>query len=218
MSSQISLFDFGFNADGDFVNIELDKREKAKIPTEEYRKRLKEQDNELFRIIDRCFIDYDLDTQMVEPYAKEKINRIYETKCYHYGNFKNNLYILSLNDNGDYFLIFFTLKHYLAYHCTNYYIKNGEAIYYTLEDYLEGKTTISFPALYCPCFDKKGNKIEKYADGDRYKEDIRHIVCIDERKMNEFSINRIEKGKKITQFYEAEFTIPDLIEYWGEDN
>ena len=61
-----------------------------------------------------------------------------------------------------------------------------------------------------------GKRIEEYADGERYKEDIRHIVVMQEWQMNKFSENRINKGKKIKDFYEVECTLPNLISYWGE--
>ena len=129
---------------------------------------------------------------------------------------EKGLYIFSLNKNGRHMLIFENENHYLGFEPSCYStMPSGELRDIDFEDYLLGKETIEFPALFCPCYDLNGNRIQKYCDNP-YKDDIRHIVCIKEWHMDKFSENRMEKGKKIKDFYEVEFTLRDLINYWGE--
>lgn len=51
---------------------------------------------------------------------------------------------------------------------------------------------------------------------DELQEDILANVYAIKRITNKFSQNRINEGKKIKDFYEVEFTLPNLIDYWGE--
>ena len=50
--------------------------------------------------------------------------------------------------------------------------------------------------------------------GDAYE----LIKGMKEWKMNKYSTNRINQGKKIKDFYECEFYMKDLTAYFGESN
>lgn len=36
--------------------------------------------------------------------------------------------------------------------------------------------------------------------------------------MNKYGDNRMNKGKKIKDFYEVELSMPKLVDYWGESD
>jgi hypothetical protein len=49
---------------------------------------------------------------------------------------------------------------------------------------------------------------------DNSKEDIRKIACINDWKMNKYSHNRVEAGKPVKWFCEAQFKLGDMVKYW----
>lgn len=215
----LNLFDFGTNENGEYVNLVEEEKKLNDISAKELELWVTKHENPLVRIVFDLFISCIEIEEGINNDIKEKINRIIATKCYHYGNLEKGMYIFSLCD-GDYFkIIFQNENHYLAAEPNNWKLEHdtyGNVVSIPLEDYLLGKETIAFPALYCHCYDLNGNRIEKYANQEQYKEDIRHIVVIQEWQMNKFSENRMNKGKKIKDFYEVEFALPNLIDYWGE--
>lgn len=218
MREDISLFDFGYNEAGEYVDLVEAEKIKNDIDIKEYQEWLLKEDNALLKIADFCFGYDEFDESSIINDIKDNLIKIVSTKTYHYGNMKKGLYIFSLTNEKENrsILVFDNNQHYLAFGCDGFYFENKELIDCKLDDYLLSKASISFPALYCPCFDLKGNKIEKYAGNEHYQEDIRHIVCIKEWQMDKYSKNRIQEGKKIKDFYEVEFYLKDLINYFGE--
>lgn len=219
MDETLNLLDFGINENGEYVNLVLEEKHKKDISVNELKNWVENHSDPLIRLIDFAF-GYDEDdiknNKLVINDIKKEYEDILKTKCYHYGNMEKDLYIFSLTGKKRSELVFQNLKHYLMFGCNGFYInENHEVVDYTLEDYLVGKDKITFAALYCPCFDKNGNKIEEYAEGKNYQQDIRHIVCIKEWQMDKFSTNRIQKDKKIKDFYEVEFNFSDLVNYYG---
>lgn len=215
----LDLFSFGNNENGDYVDLVQEEKKRKDISHNELMNWVASHENPLIRIAFDLFVSAIEIEKGINNDIKAKLERIVATKCYHYGNMAKGLYIFSLCDNDNFKLIFENDKHYLAAEPNNWKLEHesyGKVVDVSLDDYLLGKEKIDFPALCCHCFDLQGNQIEKYADGERYKEDIRHIVCIGEWQMHKFSENRITKGKKIKDFYEVEFTLRNLIDYWGE--
>ena len=218
MEEQLNLLDFGYNEDGLYTNLVEEEAIKNDIKEQEYQKWLKEHDNPIIRLVEFAFGDDETETNTYNQ-LKSRFEAIADTKCYHYGNMEKGLYIFSLCDKqtSREILVFENENHYLLF--TNFGFKfdetTKEVVDYTLDDVLSGKATISFPALFCPCFDLDGNKIEDYYDGTDYQKDIRHIVCIKEWQMDKFSKNRIQENKRIKDFYEVEFRFQDLVAYWG---
>lgn len=206
VDENLNLFDFGTNKNGEYVNLVEEEKRAKDISREELEKWVESNYEPLTKIVFHLCVGYIELGRKTNNEIKEMINKIVDTKCYHYGNMKKDLYIFSLTDGCRQFLVFYNLKHYLVA-----YINDD-----TLENYFMGRADIVFPASYCPIFDEKGNRIEQYADGENYKKDIRHIVIMDEWQAKSYSRNRINEGKNIKDFYECEFTLPDLIKYWGE--
>lgn len=217
MSKQLSLLDFGINENGEYVNLVEEEEIKNDISEKELNDFINNHHDPLIRLANDYFTGYQYDNNLLSEIA-DKLEQIVKTKCYHYGNMEKGLYIFSLYSKEDdrYILVFENENHYLTFGCDDFFFKGNDLIYYSLEDYLYGKAKIYFPALYCLVYDLKGIPIKEYHDNDRYQEDIRHICCIKEWKMNKYGTNRIQIGKKITDFYEVEFTLPDLVKYWGE--
>ena len=219
MSEQeINLLNFGYNELGEYVDLVEEERKKNDISKNELESWVNNNDDPLIKIAYDSYYSsrWELDTCKG---IQEKLIEIAKTKCYHYGNMGKGLYIFSINNEGRYFIIFENENHYLTHEASGWkleYGSYGNIIDVPFDDYLLGKETISFPAMYCACYDLKGNRIHKYTDQDNYKEDIRHIVCIKEWQMDKYSKNRMQEGKKIKDFYEVEFYLTDLINYWGE--
>lgn len=218
----LNLFDFGTNENGEYVNLVEEEKRLKDITEQEFVSWLNKNDDPLIKISFDCYIS---STELEfgnHNDIKAKLEKIAATKCYHYGNLEKGLYIFSINCEGRHMIVFENNKHYLVFEPSLWKLEHGSygnMVDVKFDDYLMGKETIVFPALYCPCYDLKGNRIEQYADQDHYQEDIRHIVCIKEWKMDKYSRNRIyDQHKKIKDFYECEFTLTDLINYWGESD
>jgi len=217
--NELNLFDFGTNENGDYVNLVEEEKKLKDISSQELMNWVESHDEPLIRIAFDLFISAIEIESGINDDIKDKLEKIVATKCYHYGNMEKGLYIFSLCCDDIYKFVFENEKHYLAAEPNNWKLEHdtyGNVVSVPLEDYLLGKEKLNFPALYCHCFDINGKRIEKYASQDHYKEDIRHIVVIQEWQMNKFSENRIHQGKKIKDFYEVEFALPNLIDYWGE--
>lgn len=216
----LNLFDFGTNDNGEYVNLVEEEKRLKDISEQELMSWAKSNNDPLIKIAFDCYISSTEIEFGNHNDIKTKLNEIVETKCYHYGNLEKNLYIFSINCKGRFMLIFENPNHYLVYEPSLWKLEHGSygnMVDVAFDDYLMGKEKIGFPALFCPCYDKKGNRIHQYADQDHYKEDIRHIVCIKEWQMDKYSNNRMKEGKKIKEFYECEFELTALINYWGED-
>ena len=220
MEDTINLLDFGTNDKGEYVNLVEEEKRLKDISEKELQEWTAANPDPLIRIAFDCFISSTEIEFGNHNDIKDKLNEIVKTKCYHYGNLGKNLYIFSINCKGRYMIVFENSNHYLVFEPSLWKLEHGSygnMVDVAFDDYLLGKETISFPALYCPCYDTKGNRIHQYTDQDHYQEDIRHIVCIKEWKMDKFSTNRMyENRKKIKDFYECEFRLTDLINYWGE--
>lgn len=215
------LFEFGTNENGEYVNLAQEEKQKNDLSEQQLNEWINSHENPLIRIADHYFCGYEWDGHCYKDIA-DRLEAIVKTKCYHYGNMEKGLYIFSLYDKltDRYILVFENEKHYLGFGCNDFFLiesQEGATIQdCDLDDYLMGKQTIKFPALYCPCFDLQGNRIEEYCDNP-YQNDIRHIVCIKEWQMDKYSFNRIQKDKKVKDFYEVEFYLHDLINYFGEE-
>ena len=201
----MNLLDFGVNENGEYCDLVEYEKQKNDIAEEEYNKWVEEHPNKLIRLADElvCPLDFKTYTD-----RKEEVEWIADKKIYHYGNMEKDLYIYSLFNGTYWYLVFENLNHILLNKC---HIEDIRAV-------LESKVSICFPACFVPCFDNNGRKITKFAEQDNYQEDIRHIICIKEWKMNKYSTNRINQGKKIKDFYECEFYMKDLTAYFGESN
>lgn len=213
---QLDLLDFGVNESGEYVNLVEEKKQKEDISEKALKDFITNHHDPLIRIADSFFCGYEYDGHYYKD-VQTKLEKIATTKCFHYGNLKEGIYIFSLYDESEdrYILVFENKNHYLGFGCDGFYFdKDNNYIHYSLDDYLTGKAKISFPALYCPIFDLNGIRQQQYCD-DPYQNDIRHIVCIKEWHMDKYSVNRIQEGKKIKDFYECEFALPDLIKHWG---
>lgn len=219
----LNLFDFGINDNGDYVNLVEEEKIKNDLDEKQFKEWINSHENPLIRIASDHFLGYRWDGHNKKDIIA-RLEKTVSTKCYHYGNMEKGLYIFSLYDEEyeKHLIVFENEKHYLAFCCNDFFMietPSGKAIPdCVLEDYLTGKQTFKFPACYCPCYDLNGNRIEQYAGHDNYQDDIRYIVCIKEWHMDKFSENRMKKGKKIVDFYEVEFTLQDLIKYWGEND
>lgn len=222
MSGEINLLNFGTNENGEYVDLVEEEKKLKDISEQEFMNLVNNHNDPLIRIAFDCYISSTELEFGVHNDIKRKLEEIVATKCYHYGNMEKGLYIFSLNNKGRHMIVFENDKHYLVNEPNCWKLEHGSygnMVDIEFDDYLLGKEKLSFPALYCPCYDLKGNRIEQYADQDHYQEDIRHIVCIKEWRMDKFSTNRMyDNHKMIKDFYECEFTIPDLINYWGESD
>lgn len=215
---QLSLFDFGENDKGQYLNLVEEEKRLHDISEKELEDFIKNHSDPLIRIAYRFFIGYAWDGHILRD-VKEKLENIVKTKTYHYGNMAKDLYIFSLNSYGsDYetaIFIFDNTKHYLVFNALGY--KSTKPFKeYDIDDYISIKADFHFPALFCEIYDKNGNRIEQYADGKDYQKDIRHIVCMKEWEMGKYSKNRLEENKKPKDFYEVEFTMQDLVNYFGD--
>ena len=220
----LNLFDFGTNDNGEYVNLVEEEKKLKDISIKEFQKWLSNHNDPLIRIAFDCYISATELEFGIHNDIKKKLEKIVATKCYHYGNMEKGLYIFSLSNEGRHMIVFENSKHYLVNEPNCWKLSNGSCgtlVDIDFDDYLLGKETLSFPALYCPCYDLKGHRIHQYTQGleSDYQNDIRHIVCIKEWKMDKFSTNRMyDNHKMIKDFYECEFRLPDLINYWGESN
>ena len=216
---QLSLFDFGYNDKGDYVNFkEVEKEEEKRIKLdEEANKKLidewlnKKQPSEVFnerKIIATAFRYYG------EPidfeYVKKKVEKIMSTRCFHYYNLETLMSIQSYVDESDgdnnMKIMFENSKtgHYLM---LNYHMEENQ-----LKDILRGTKTIGFPACLISVFDRNGNIIHQYACDERYKEDIRQIVICDEWHALDVGIPIMDHIKKPKLFCEIRVQLPNLIE------
>ena len=218
----LNLLDFGTNDKGEYVNLVEEEKKLKDISEQELYNWVEKNNDPLIKIAFDCYISStDIEFGNHND-IKEKLQKIANSKCYHYGNLEKGLYIFSINNEGRHMIVFENDKHYLVNEPNCWKLSNdsyGTMVDIDFDDYLLGKETLSFPALYCPVYDLKGNRIHQYTQGvgKDYQDDIRHIACIKEWKMNKYSRNRIyDQNKMIKDFYECEFTLPDLINYWGE--
>ncbi len=217
---QLSLFDFGENSNGEYLNLVEEEKRLHDITEKELEDFIQNHENPLIRIAYRFFIGYGWDGHVLRD-VKEKLEKIVATKCYHYGNMEKGLYVFSLNSyDFDYktaIFVFENENHYLIFDSFGFKSLNP-LVENTIDDYLKSEVKFDFPAIHCEIYDMKGNRIEQYADGEDYQKDIRHIVCIKEWQMNKYSTNRITAGKRIKDFYECEFYLRDLVNYFGESD
>ena len=210
---QLNLFDFGENETGKYVNLVEEEEMSREISEKQLKKALAEHSNPLVRIIYNEMFGYGWDCKLKKDIIP-LCEKIFATKCYHYGNMQKGLYIFSLYDEryDNSIFVFENENHYLIFHTGYDALKQRNL---TIDEYLKSEQTFCFPALHCHCYDLNGNHIELYCDNP-CTNDIRHIVCIKEWQMNKYSTNRMTAGKRIKDFYECEFCLRDLVNYFGE--
>ena len=202
---QLNLLDFGNNENGEYVNLVEEERKKNELAQEDYENKLKENENPLVRILAGLWC-YRFHKNTFNE-TLDQIERESKTKCFHYGNLEKLMFVFTLTTEDDYsYFVFETEKHYLLFVSG---INNK-----LLDEYLLGNKTLSCPALGVEVYDKQGYQIWEFGEKDK---DIRYQCIINEWHMDKFGENRMNKGKKIKDFYEIEFELPKLIEYWGED-
>lgn len=217
MDNELNLFDFGTNQKGEYVNLEEEKVYEEELELSIVENYVKERNDPLMNIIWQTFFPYHF-TKKSSEYIISELEKVFNTKTYHFGNMAKDLYIFSLKRDDKYVFVFQNEKHYLVSDTPHFELINGDIVEYSIEDILSGKDKICFPALHAHCYDTNGELIVDYHDaGDNWKKDIRHIVIIDEWQMDKYSTNRMYENKKIKDFYECEFYMSDLIEYWGEN-
>lgn len=201
---QLNLLDFGYNDNGDFVNLVEEQAKNSEIAKEEFDRKLKENENPLVRILADLWCGRFEDNTFNE--TLDQVERESKTKCYHYGNLDKLMFIYTITtDEGYSYFIFENENHYLLF------LHGFESD--LLDDYLTGKNKLNCAALGVLVYDKQGYKIWQFGEKEK---DIRYQCIINEWQMNKFGENRINKGKKIKDFCEIEFSLPKLIEYWGE--
>ena len=213
----LNLFDFGTNDNGEYVNLVEEEKRLKGISDKELTDWVNKHHDPLIRL---AFDNYVSATDIEFGNHKDlqaRLESIVATKCYHWAKMNKNLYVFSLHLEDRYIIVFENENHYLVNEPNGWKLdSNNKMVLIPFDDYLLGKETLGFPALYCHCYDINGNRLHQYAEGKDYKNDIRHIVCIKEWQMDKFSKNRINEGKKIKDFYEVEFTWNDFTGYWGE--
>ena len=202
--NQLNLLNFGYNDEGEFVDLVEEEKRKSDLAIADYEKRLEEHENPLVRILAGLWCSRFGQNTFNE--TLEQLDREVESKCYHYGNLEKLMFVFTLEtEDEERYFIFENKEHYLLF---VHGISNK-----LLDEYLLGNKTLSCPALGVEVYDKQGHKIWKFGDKDQ---DIRYQCIINEWHMNKFGTNRMDHNKKIKDFYEIEFTLPKLIEYWGE--
>ena len=209
MNEELNLLDFGTNDKGEYVNLVEEEKRLKDISNQQFMQWLKSHDNPLVRIA------YDLlpyeRNKLTYNELKEELEWVAFQKAYHYGNMEKGLYIYTLFDGYNWTFIFENENHIMVN--TNRCYSQKE-----VEDVLFGNKPIPFNALAVSVYDLKGNLITEFAEQDHYQEDIRYQVVINEWQMNKYGDNRMDKGKKIKDFYEVELSLPKLTDYWVESN
>ena len=209
MGDELNLLDFGTNDNGEYVNLVEEEKRLKDISDKEFDDWVANHDEPLIRVLNDFAVNYYDREHKTNNELKEELERIVESKCYHYGNMEKNLYIYTLNVGGCRCFVFDNCKHLMV---NLNYLYGGEE---ELEEYLYGKQLIQCNALSVRVYDLKGNKINEYGNKE---EDIRYKCLINEWKANIYGINRMNKGKKIKDFYEIAIDLTKLTAYWGEDN
>ena len=209
MNEELNLLDFGTNDKGEYVNLVEEEKRLKDISNQQFMQWLKSHDNPLVRIA------YDLlpyeRNKLTYNELKEELEWVAFQKAYHYGNMEKGLYIYTLFDGDNWTFIFENENHIMVN--TNRCYSQKE-----VEDVLFGNKPIPFNALAVSVYDLKGNLITEFAEQDHYQEDIRYQVVINEWQMNKYGDNRMDKGKKIKDFYEVKLSLPKLTDYWVESN
>ena len=203
----LNLLDFGTNEKGEYVNLAEEEKRLKDISDKEFQEWLKNHNDPLVRIA-YDLLPYDR-KKLTHNELKEKLEWVAFQKVYHYGNMEKGLYIYTLFDGDTWTLIFENENHIMVN--TNRLYSQKE-----VEDVLFGKKLVSFNALAVRVYDLKGNLITEYAEQDNKEQDIRYQVVINEWQMDKYGDNRMNKGKKIKDFYEVELSLPKLTAYWGE--
>lgn len=203
----LNLLDFGTNEKGEYVNLAEEEKRLKDISDKEFQEWLKNHNDPLAKIA------YDLlpyeRRKLTHNELKEKLEWVATQKTYHYGNMEKGLYIYTLFDGDTWTFVFENENHIMVN--TNRLYSQKE-----VEDVLFGKKLVSFNAMAVRVYDLKGSLITKYAEQDNKEQDIRYQVVINEWQMNKYGDNRMNKGKKIKDFYEVELSLPKLTAYWGE--
>lgn len=212
--NQISIFDFGLDDKGNYVNL-VEEAEKERLknwhdyPYEEIIKGYENDDD--FCVVATfhmgCVSQYGLTIQEIQEEIKKEV----ATKCYHFGNMNKNLYIYSYRvdfEDGEkmYWLVVENEKHIVVIrHCGN------------IEDILTDKEQICYPACCVYLFEVTESGVKKITSGYGEKEkDIRYKILCGELNILEFSTNRIDPHKPPTDFYEAQYKFSDFMNYHGQ--
>lgn len=210
-SSQLNLFDFGFDENNNYVNIVEQEQMKLQEEWKEYSYEELisgyEKDNNycicaIFSL--GCLTQHGMTLEQ----SQRDIKKQAQTKCYHFGNMDKGIYAYSFRidyEDGD--------KDYL------FAIENSKHIAVVrhisdINDVLTGKQKLGYPAVCVYLFEITENGLKIIDSGwGEYKQDIRYKILCDEFEILKFSTNRIDPSKKPKDFYECEFALSDFANY-----
>lgn len=215
-NKQLCIFDFGLNEKGEYVNL-LEDQEKERLSkwhsyTWEQITQGHSQEEDYMIVATYYQSEYSQYGLELDDLKKE-IQKIAESKCYHYGNLKKMIFVYSYQFEKDFYRIAIENQKYIVL-CKHY----GN-----IDDVLMGKEQIGYPACEIELFEKKDDEIVQirsgYADGEHYKDDIRYKILCESFEIIKFSTNRVQPGKKPKDFCECQFKLDDFAKHWGiEDN
>lgn len=229
---QLSLFDFGYDEKGEYVNFKEVEAEQERLKKEE-EKRLKLSEEENQKLIDEWLntrqpLETFSERKIIatafryygEPidfeYVKKKVEKIMSTRCFHYYNMKTLMSIQSYVDEDNTMKIMFENENTGHFLMLRYHMEEDQ-----LDDILRGKKEIGFSACAIDVFDRNGEIIHQYSDED-YRKDIRQIVVCDEWHALDVGKPIMDYIKKPKMFCEITAKLPDIIEnlknYYGEDD
>jgi len=208
---QMSIFEFGNNDKGEYVNFEEENEKNwHNYPLEEIIKGHELEDDFVVcaTFHTGCLSQYGMTIEDIQKEIKTEV----ESKTYHYGNLAKDIYAYSykvcLSD--------IDLMYWFVIENPKYIVVVNH--YGNIDTLLKGEETICYPACACYLFEKTETGVKKISSGyGNYKDDIRYKVLCEEFKILEFSKNRIDPKKKPIDFYEAEYRLEDFINYWGEE-
>lgn len=137
---------------------------------------------------------------------RKEIENILKTKTYIYGEKGKYIYYFAIKyDDGtyNYRLIFETNKDIIG---VNYRIEDINKI-------ILGEETIHYPAMCIDIYNKDGTIKQDCVYGNKEK-DTRYQILIGEWEVHKYSKNRLDPKKQVDDFYQAEFKLEDLLNYF----
>lgn len=208
---ELSLFDFGYDDNGDYINIVERKREKLMESHKEYSYEEITKGHELddnYMVVAEFHLNCLSQWGHTLEEIQNEIEKVAKTKCYHYGNMNKGIYAYSFKEDDDCYLFCIENDNYIVV------VRHIASI----NKLLCGEEKICYPACFVDIFETHENQPIKVVRGGygEYKQDIRYKVLCEDFKILEFSTNRIDPNKKPKDFYECEFTLHDFIKYHGE--
>lgn len=206
--TQMSIFDFTTNDQGEYVSIEEEKGKNwHDYSLEELIKN--HESNDSYVVCSKFHLAPLCQCGLTVAEIQEQIQKEAESKTYHYGNMELDIYVYSFKLGDDcYLLIFENPKHLVGI------IHHGK-----IEEILRGEKNVCFPACEVYMWEQTENGVKYINSGysdNRKEEDIRYKIICGEFKVLEFSKNRIYPNKKPMDFCEAEFKLEDFINYYGD--